>query len=147
GIGQKISRVENRIPLETIVKIAAGQLVLLRKGMIHPSGDLAKILLIRPGEGHVSAGITSGDVFQQTDNRRVRSGRPLRGARDLCRASLQDISLNRVLKGEKKERPIVDDRAAEGTAKLVALELVARGGLPGFGVKDSIADKLEPVAM
>ena len=61
--------------------------------------------------------------------------------------SSEQIALNGLLIGDKKESAIADNRAAEGAAELVALELVFCCRVPRSGVEDRVAQEFKSIAV
>src|SRR5262245_16303228 len=98
--------------------------------MINLAEHLVEILSIRPGETYFIAGVAHRNALQEVDDRRIRGGRPqCRVWHSLC-SSPPEIAQASGLDRGKEERAIMNDRAAEDAAKLVAFELVTSRSLP-----------------
>ena len=51
-IGEKICRIENRVPFELVVAVARGEPIVLREGVIDPAQGLPEIFIVRLQKGH-----------------------------------------------------------------------------------------------
>src|SRR5262249_688270 len=120
--------------------------------------QIVEILMIWFREGQSTAGVAKRYAFQQVNHGRIGSQLPLgcRGNRG-C-AWVAQIAKTGALVGREEEGLVLDDRTADGAAKVVALELVpplilgwltkeGQGSIPASRIKDRIAYKLECAAV
>src|SRR5215475_2202101 len=123
-ISQKNGGIKYRSTGKAIIGVSHREPVISGKNMVHFAQNIMKVALVGLSKGHISGAIANGNAFQQIDDRRIGSKRSLGCRGHSLGLRIAQIAIACALVRAEEESLVLDNRTAQGTTKLVALELV-----------------------